>query len=86
MIKSFYKYVGGENMEEKGPIKVRLSTVILLIVIFLLIIAMIFMYFYFKNSNSSENLENGQTQNNASVSSNTFSGNSLNNTQSFRFL
>lgn len=69
-------------MEEKGPIKVRLSTVILLIVIFLLIIAMIFMYFYFKNSNSSENLENGQTQNNSSVSSNTFSGNSLNNTQS----
>ena len=69
-------------MEEKGPIKVKLSTAILLIVIFLLIIAMIFMYFYFKNSNSSENLENGQTQNNASVSSNTFSGNSLNNTQS----
>ena len=31
-------------MEEKGPIKVRLSTVILLIVIFLLIIAMIFLY------------------------------------------
>lgn len=82
MIKSFYKYVGGENMEEKGPIKVKLSTAILLIVIFLLIIAMIFMYFYFKNSNSSENLENGQTQNNASVSSNTFSGNSLNNIQS----
>lgn len=38
-------------MDEKEPIKIRLSTVILLFIIFILIIAMIFMYFYFTNSN-----------------------------------
>lgn len=58
-------------MEEKEPIKIRLSTVILSFIIFILILAIIFMYFYFTNSSKESN--NTIENNKESISENIIS-------------
>lgn len=61
-------------MNEKEPIKVKLSTVILLFVIFILIITIIFMFLYFNNSQNTEHNEiNTNLNSKSDISSNTVS-------------
>lgn len=69
-------------MTDKGPIKLKLSTVILSFIIFILIIGMILMYFYFTNSkNTTNTVESTTTDSTKNVLSGSTSNITVSNTE-----